>query len=158
MRWLLLAGSAVLVSSVQTPKLTPADLKAPCVELITADELKTLGRKDVLTQVHHEHEGSSICGWQASETSGFIVTRQTAEWFKYEQTSGSKESYEARRQAYDAVVGTDPVPDLGLEARITRHKQLPTVLVRRAADVIMVTCTDCSREQTIAIAKLAAKP
>jgi len=29
---------------------------------------------------------------------------------------------------------------------------------RRAADVIMVTCTDCSREQTIAIAKLAAKP
>jgi hypothetical protein len=159
MRWLLFAGSAALVSTVQTPpKLTPADLKAPCVELITADELKTVGRKDVLTQVHHEHEGSSVCGWQTSETSGFIVTRQTAEWFKYEQTSGPKESFEARRQAYDAVVGTDPVPDVGLEARITRHKQLPTVLVRRAADVIMVMCPGCSPEQTIAIAKLAAKP
>jgi hypothetical protein len=155
---LLLLAVGVALASPQSASLTPAQLKAPCVELITADELKTLGRKDVLTQVSQDRDGSSICGWQTSEASGFIVTRQTAEWFKYEQVAGPKESFDLKRQAYDSVVGTDPVPGLGLEARMTRHEQVPTVLVRRARDVIYVMCTDCSREQTIALAKLAATP
>ena len=144
-----------------TPQtLTAEQRRAPCAELMTSERIRSLGRQDVLTQVSADSPGSSICGWEDPKRagSGFIVTRQTAEWFKYEDTSGPKESFDVRRKAYDTVVGTDSVPGIGLEARITRHKQLPTVLIRRAADVLLVMCTDCTRDQTIAIAKLAAAP
>jgi hypothetical protein len=63
-----------------------------------------------------------------------------------------------KREGYDAVVGTVPIAGLGLEACITKHEQLSTVLVRRAADVLYVSCSNCSRDQTIAIARLAAAP
>ena len=154
--WLLLA--AALVWFPQAPKLEGANHTAPCAQLVTADALASIGRSDVLTQVSQDHAGSSVCGWQASATSGFVVTRQTSEWFKYENTGGPKASFDLKRKSYDDVVGTDAVDGLGLEARITKHPQMPTVMVRRTNDVIYVMCTDCSREQTIAIAKLAARP
>jgi hypothetical protein len=141
-------------------KLTAQEQRAPCAELITNEEIRSLRRRDVLAQVSGDSPGSSICGWEDPKGAGagFIVARQTAAWFKYEDTSGPKESFDIRRKAYDSVVGTDPVPGIGLEARITRHKELPTVLIRRAADVLLVTCADCNRDQTIALAKLAAAP
>jgi hypothetical protein len=151
--------SIAALRTQSTPQpLTADERRAPCAQLITSEEIRSLGRQDVLVQVSADAPGSSICGWEDPKRagSGFVVTRQTAEWFKYEDTSGPKESFDARRKAYDAVVGTDPVPGLGLEARITRHEQLPTVLVRRAADVLLVMCADCNRDRLIALAKLAA--
>jgi hypothetical protein len=140
------------------PALSPAQRRAPCVELTTVEEIRSLGRKDVLVKVDNELAGSSICVWEGPPGASFIVSRQTAEWFKYEQASGPKASFDRKRQGYDSVVGTDPVTGLGIEARITRHERVPTVLVRRATDVVYVMCTDCSRDQTIALAKLAAAP
>jgi hypothetical protein len=138
--------------------LTPAQLKAPCVELITPAEVRELGRKDVLTRVSHDTPGSSLCSWEAPPDQTFVIGRQTAEWFKYEQVSGPKESFDLNRHGYDATVGTDPVPNLGIEARVTRHKEMPTVMVRRAADVVYVWCAGCTREQAIAVARKAITP
>jgi hypothetical protein len=147
--------------AAQTPTLTAEQRRAPCAALVTAEEIRALGRKDVLVQVTQDRAGSSICGWQTSPPNGeagFIVTLQTAAWFAYEQVANAKESYDLKRHGYDSAVGTDPVPGLGLEARMTRHPQLAVVLVRRANDVIYVTCTDCSKAQSIALAKAAATP
>jgi hypothetical protein len=145
-----------MAAGVQPPALTPAQLRAPCVALVTPEEVRSLGRKDVLTQVSDEH-GSSICGWEGDRTA-FVVSRQGPEWFKYEQVSGPKESFDLKRHGYDSAIGTDPVNGLGLEARITRHPTGKVVLVRRAADVVYVLCAECTRDQTIALARLAAAP
>jgi hypothetical protein len=143
------------------PALTAAQKNLPCVELITAEEIRSLKRRDVLVQASEDLAGSSSCGWAegAQDTMvGFIVIRQTAAWFKYEDLPGPKESFDLKRHGYDAVVGTEPIAGLGIEARVTKHERLPTVLVRRAADVLYVSCSNCSRDQTIAIARLAATP
>jgi hypothetical protein len=44
-----------------SPALSPA--QAPCVELVTVQEVQSLGRKDVLIKVDDEQPGSSICVW-----------------------------------------------------------------------------------------------
>jgi hypothetical protein len=154
------------LASAQTPgqpwpALTPEQKRAPCVELITAEEIRSLKRRDVLVQVIEDRAGASTCGWAdgpQDTMAGFVVIRHTAEWFKYQDLPGPKESFDVKREGYDAVVGTEPIAGLGLEACITKHEQLPTVLMRRAADVLFVSCSNCSRDQTIAIARLAATP
>lgn len=132
---------------------------ARCDALITPEELKSLGRDNTLIKAD-ESRGSSICMWEgaAENSGGFILTLQTAEWFKFEQASGARESFDRRRQGYDAAVGTEAIPNLGLEARITRHERAPTVMIRRSDDNVYLMCTDCSRDQSIALAKLAAAP
>ena len=151
MWWTIVAVVAGLEQAL--PPLSAQDLRAPCVGLVTVEEVRSLGRKEVLTRVSHDQPGMSLCGW-GPEGGSFVITLQTAEWFKFESSAGPRESFDLRRHGYDATVGTDPVSGIGLEARITRHERLPVLLVRREKDVISVMC-DCSREQTIAIAKLA---
>ncbi len=143
------------------PALTPAQRAAPCGGLMTDDEIRSLGRKDVLVTVSHDQPGSSICGWAAgpqNSPAGFTVTLQTAEWFASERVAGPGESFDLKRHGYDAVVGTEAVAGLGLEGRVTKHQHLPMVMVRRATDVVYVNCNDCTRDRTIAIARLAAAP
>ena len=157
LRWALVA---VAVSTGSFACSGVGRAEPTCVELITVEEVLSLGRKDVLVKVDNERTGSSICVWEGPQKSGagFLVTRQTAAWFKYENASGPKASFDRKRQAYDSVVGTDPLPGLGIEARITRHERVPTVFARRAADVVYLMCGDCSRDQTITLAKLAVTP
>ncbi|HJR58627.1 MAG TPA: hypothetical protein VJ813_04495 [Vicinamibacterales bacterium] len=160
MKFFVLLYGLLAAGAMQSPQspapLSAAQLRAPCVPLVTVEEVRSLGRKEILTQVSHDHPGSSLCGWEGPGGSTFVVTLQNAKWFEYAGSAGAKESFDERRKAYDEVVGTDPVTGLGLEARITRHERLPVVMVRRAADVVYVMC-DCSREQTIAIATLAVR-
>ena len=143
------------------PALTPPRRGAPCAGLMTDVEIRSLGRRDVLVVVSHDRPGSSICGWAdgpLDTPAGFTVTLQTAEWFASERVAGPKESFDLKRQGYDTVVGTEAVDGLGLEARVTKHQHLPTVMVRRATDVVYVSRNDCTRDRTIAIARVAAAP
>jgi hypothetical protein len=131
---------------------------ARCDELISPSELQSVKRNDTLSRVD-DSRGSSICMWEGpGGDGGFILTLQTADWFKFEEASGPKDSFDRKRKGYDAVAGTEPIPGVGLEARITKHEHAPTVMVRRNADIFYLMCTDCSRDQSIALAKLAASP
>ena len=156
----LLASVLAIAFTPQTsPKpLSPQELKAPCVELLTTGELQSLGRKDVLTRASAERPGTSLCEWTDAKGNPIVVGRQTAELFKRMSVSGPKEHFDEEKVALDKVVGTDPVRGVGLEALITRHDVLPRVLIRREADVLSVYCGGCSRDQLIAVAKLAAAP
>ena len=143
-------------AAAQSQPLSAAQLRAPCASLLTAAELRSLGRNDVLTRVDDEH-GSSTCGWQDGEHKGVVVIRQGAEWFKYEQSSGAKASFGDRRKTYESK--SDRVAGVGLDAFITRDPVGKSLWVRRASDVLLVVCVDCTTaDQTIAIGRLAATP
>jgi hypothetical protein len=154
-RYLIVLGALVSAGLVACSAPGPTR----CDELMTADEVRALGRSDTLTKVE-DNRGSSICLWEGPAEKGgsFILTLQTADWFDFEQASGPQDSFDRKRKAYDDVIGTDPVPDLGLEARLTRHNPAPTLMVRRRSDVVYLMCTDCSRDQAIAIGRVAAAP
>ena len=163
-RALIVAAAFVFTASIeighgaaaQSPPLSAAQLRVPCASLLTAAELRSLGRNDVLTRVDDEH-GSSTCGWQDGEHKGVVVIRQGAEWFKYEHSSGAKASFDDRRKTYASQ--SDRVTSVGLDAFITRDPVGRSLWVRRAADVLLVVCVDCTTaDQTIAIGKLAATP
>ena len=142
------------------PALTPPRRGAPCAGLMTDVEIRP--RPEGRARRGESRPARIvICGWAdgpLDTPAGFTVTLQTAEWFASERVAGPKESFDLKRQGYDTVVGNEAVDGLGLEARVTKHQHLPTVMVRRATDVVYVSRNDCTRDRTIAIARVAAAP
>jgi hypothetical protein len=136
-----------------------ASNRAPCAALVTDAEIRALGRSDVLTR-SEDRSGASVCEWLASPpdtAKGFVVSRETDKAFARDEVSAAA-SFDMTRKAYDSVVGTDPIPDLALEARMSRQENGPVLFFRTTTDVVTVTRGGCSRDELIAIGRAAATP
>jgi hypothetical protein len=129
-----------------------------CEQLLPRDELvAVLGDAYHLTFAADPRPDFTSCEWKRTEKDypvGF-VTRGPAE-FRDAQVNGPAEYFAAESRLDRCAIGPRTnVPGIGLEARICGQAGAFTVLIRRAKDVLVLNCPECTREQVIALARAA---
>lgn len=134
--------------------------RLPCEQLLPRDEIvAVLGNAYHLTFAADPRPDFSTCEWKRSEKDypiGF-VTRGPAE-FRDAQLNGPAEYFAAESRLDRCAIGPrTSVPGIGLEARICGQARSFTAIIRRAKDVLVLNCPDCTREQVVALARAASQ-
>jgi hypothetical protein len=150
-----------LVSSAEVGPmdLTPESRTWPCVQALTAAEVRSLRRTEVLVDAQHIRPGFSWCEWRSStdKQTGFVVWVTAGQEFAERRVANAAALMAAERKGLQAAFRPEPVTGLGDEAIVTLVAPTQVlVLVRRGTQVLTVNCFDCSREDALGLARLAA--
>jgi hypothetical protein len=136
--------------------IAPAQRNLPCVRAVTADDVQSLGRSEVLVEIQNPRIGYSACEWRSStaDNSGFKVTVITREEFADARAANASAYLAAERKSGFAAPKPETLTGVGDEA-FWFPGPAPMLMARKAEDVLQVFCWECSSAQIIAIAKLA---
>jgi hypothetical protein len=138
--------------------LSPEQQRAPCVRVLPPTDVKAEGRKELLVEVLHPRPAFSACTWRTTvdEQSGFSLTVVTEPEFMNNDIAGPAAYFAAERKLLGGDV--QPITGVGVEAVIAESKYTPPVLlIRRATDVLRLSCYDwtCSRDVALALMRRA---
>ena len=154
------SDSALGPPSPVGPKDLDASMrKTPCVGLLTPDEVRSLKRPEVLVDVFDQRPGFSWCEWRSttSKQTGFMFTVMSREQFAEHKTATAAGYLAAERTALAATFQPEPLAGVGDEAiAVMLVPTQPFIMVRRGEQVLTINCVGCSREQAVALARLAA--
>jgi hypothetical protein len=136
-------------------------LRLLCEQLLPHDEVvAVLGDGYHLTFANDPRPDFTRCEWKRSEKESAValMTRGPAE-FRDAQVNGPTEYFaaESRLQSCGGQPRGGAVTGIGLEARVCGSGRTYAAIIRRAKDVLTLSCPDCTREQVIALARAAAQ-
>ena len=95
-----------------------AQRNLPCVRAVTADDVQSLGRKEVLVEIQNPRSGYSACEWRSStaDNSGFKVTVITSEEFADARAANAAAYLAAERKSALAAPKPQTLTGVGDEA------------------------------------------
>ena len=135
-------------------------LRLLCEQLLPREKVvAVLGDAYHLTFAADPRPDFSTCEWKRSDKDYPVglMTRGPAE-FRDAQVNGPTQYFAAESRLDRCAIGPrQSVSGIGLEARICGQARSFTAIVRRAKDVLVLNCPDCTREQVIALARAAAQ-
>ena len=129
-----------------------------CEQLLPREKVvAVLGDAYHLTFAGDPRPDFTSCEWKRSATDNPVgfVTRGPAE-FRDAQLNGPAEYFAAESRMDRCANGPrTSVPGIGLETRICGQASSFTAIIRRAKDVLVLSCPNCTRDQVLALARAA---
>lgn len=163
------AAAPALGAHVSTPadEIWPAEARAldadarrlPCVQLLTPGEVTSLARPEVLVDAREARPGLTYCEWRSttSRQRGFVLTVVGREEVAARGGADAAALFAAERRALAASFQPTLVAGVGDEALVVMLiPTQPMVVARRGDQILTLNCVGCSREDAVALARLAA--
>jgi hypothetical protein len=133
----------------------------PCEQLLPRSEVVAIvGESYHLTHAADPRPGVSICEWKPTTDAYEMSLRVHSEPDFADSKVSGPSGFFAFETSMPVCSRHPPelVANLGEQARIcSGADRFHTVIVRRAKDVLVFSCPDCSRDDAIALAKAAAR-
>ena len=132
-------------------------LRLLCEQLLPREKVvAALGDGYHLTFASDPRPDFTSCEWKRSERDAAVafMTRGPAE-FRDAQVNGPAGYFaaESRLQSCGGQPRGGAVSGIGLEARVCGSGRFYTVIIRRAKDVLTLSCPDCTRDQVLVLAR-----
>ena len=134
-----------------------AQQNLPCVRALTSADLRSLKRTDVLVEIMHPRPGYSACEWRTTTAgeNGFSVAVATREEFADARMANAAAYFAAERKTMESFGPSwTPLSGVGAEAVVAIGSG-PAIMARTASEVITIKCFDCSRDQIVAMTRVA---